>query len=248
MGKRYDNTMKIIKKIIQKQSSLSQNPAVTIGVLGDSVSQGCFECYLTSEDKIETVFDTASSYASRLKEMLNLLYPRVQFNMINAGISGDNAQGGLKRIDRDILAYHPDLVILGFALNDSTTGMDGIQKYKAAMSEMIRKITASGAECIVLTPNAMNTEVSCHLREKPLVKMAKSLEKIQNDGILDAYAQAARDVAEQEGAVLCDVYALWKSMIEAGVDVTDLLANHLNHPLRRMHYLTAMKLCECILK
>ena len=240
--------MKIIEKIIKKQSSLSQNPAITIGVLGDSVSQGCFECYMTSEDRIETVFDTASSYASRLKEMLNLLYPRVQFNLINAGISGDNAQGGLKRIDRDILAYHPDLVILGFALNDSTMGMDGLEKYKAAMSEMIRKIKASGSECIVLTPNAMNTEISCHLTEKPLMKMAKSLGKIQNEGILDRYAQAARDVAAAEGALLCDVYAKWKKMMDAGVNVTDLLANYLNHPIRQMHYLTAMMLCDCILK
>ena len=240
--------MKIIEKILKKQSALSQHPAITIGVLGDSVSQGCFECYLTSEEKIETVFDAASSYATRLKETLNLLYPRVQFNLINAGISGDNAQGGLKRIDRDILAYHPDLVILAFALNDATTGMDGIQKYKAAMSEMIKKVTESGAECIVLTPNAMNTEVSCHLKEKPFIKLAKSLERIQNDGILDAYAQAAREVAKQEGALLCDVYAKWKNMIEAGVNVTDLLANYLNHPIRQMHYLTATMLCDCILK
>ena len=65
---------------------------------------------------------------------------------------------------------------------------------------------------------------------------------------MDKYAEAAKSVAEENGAVVCDVYSVWKNMIAAGVDVTELLANKLNHPVRQMHYMTAMMLCECILK
>ena len=238
--------MKIIEKITKKQAALSANPAITIALLGDSVTQGCFECYADG-DNVETVFDTDSSYGSRLKSMLNLLYPRVQFNLINAGISGDSAQGGLKRLDRDVLSYHPDLVIVGFALNDSTTGLDGLEKYKKAMTEILTKIRAQGAECIVLTPNAMNLEVSCHLQDKPLVRFAKRFQQIQKDGVLDRYVEAAKEVATQTGATICDVYAKWQKMMDAGVDVTELLANKLNHPIREMHYLTAIMLCDCIL-
>ena len=240
--------MKIIEKIIKKQASLRENPAITIALIGDSVTQGCFECFTNEKGDIDTVFDAESSYGSRLKQILNRIYPTVQFNLINAGISGDSAPGGLKRLDRDVLSYNPDLVIVGFALNDSTMGLEGISQYKQAMSEILDKITKQGAECIVLTPNAMNTEISCHLKEKTLIKFAERFKKIQLGGILDRYVETAKEVAENYGAKVCDVYARWKAMIEAGVNVTELLANKLNHPIREMHYLTATMLCDCMLK
>ena len=93
----------------------------------------------------------------------------------------------------------------------------------------------------------MNTYVSSALKEKPLIKFAENFKRIQLDGILDQYAEAARGVAAAYGAKVCDVYAEWKKMMAAGVDVTELLANKLNHPIRRMHYMTAMMLLECIL-
>ena len=240
--------MKIVEKIISKKTSLKAHPAVTIAVIGDSVTQGCFECYVDAKNDLQTVFDYGSSYGTRLKEMLNTLYPNVPFNLINAGISGDSAPGGLKRLERDVLAYRPDLVIVGFALNDSTAGAKGLPLYEEAMTEMVRKIVSSGAECIVLTPNAMNTYVSDSIKEDAYYRFAVKFAELQNNGILDLYADAARAVAEKNDAVLCDVYAKWKMMIEAGVDVTELLANKLNHPTRKMHYLTAEMLVETILK
>jgi len=240
--------MKIVEKIIRKQSSLSQNPAVTIALIGDSVTQGCFECYTDDKGDLQTVFDYESSYGNRLRGMLNTLYPNVPFHIINAGISGDSAPGGLQRLERDVLSYHPDLVVVGFALNDSTKGVDGLPRYKDAMSEMIRKIIQSGAECIVLTPNAMTTKVSVHLKDKINRKFAELFSGIQNRGILDRYVDTAKEAAAENGAVVCDVYAKWKTMMAAGVDVTELLANKLNHPLRKMHYMTAEMLVETILK
>ena len=62
--------MKIIEKIIKKQTSLRENPAVTIALIGDSVTQGCFECYTDGKGDLQTVFDYASAYGTRLKEML----------------------------------------------------------------------------------------------------------------------------------------------------------------------------------
>ena len=239
--------MKIVEKITYKQSVASQAPAVTIALLGDSVTQGCFECYTDPKGNLKPVYDYDSSYGSRLQSMLHVLYPRVPIHIINAGVSGDSAQGGLRRLDRDVLSYRPDLVVVGFALNDSMAGAAGIEAYKAAMNEIVKKVVASGAECIVLTPNTMNTEVSDHLKEASERKLAEKMATLQNGGVLDLYADAAREIASKNGAVLCDVYAKWKKMMKAGVEVTELLSNKLNHPIRSMHYLTAMMLLDCIL-
>ena len=239
--------MKIIEKIAKKQSDLRANPAVTIGLLGDSVTQGCFECYTVTENSLDTVFDYEHAYGTRLKEMLNLLFPNVQINVINAGISGDSAPGGLARLDRDILAYNPDLVIVGFALNDACSGTAGLNAYKTAMAEILRRIKEKGAECIVLTPNYMNTQVSCHLKEELFRNLAERFAEIQNGGTLDAYVNALKEVADENGVKVCDVYSKWKKMAKSGVNVTELLANKLNHPIRPFHYLTAMMLCDCMM-
>ena len=48
--------MNILKKIRAKQADLFA-PPVAIAFLGDSVTQGCFEVYLTSEGAVQTVFE-----------------------------------------------------------------------------------------------------------------------------------------------------------------------------------------------
>lgn len=236
--------MKIIEKILEKQSNLYKSQPVTIAFLGDSVTQGCFECYYTSETTLETVFDYNSAYSTHVREILNILYPSVQINIINSGISGDNAINGLSRIDRDVLSYHPDLVVVGFALNDSCVGESGIENYYNAMSEIVRKIHASGAECILLTPNMMNTKKSCHLQGELFLNLADTFSKVQNNGILTRYVDVIRMIAKESGVALCDIYKSWQAMETGGVDTTELLANKFNHPIRQMHYYIAIKLIE----
>ena len=38
---------------------------------------------------------------------------------INAGISGDTTDGGLRRIERDVLAHRPRVVVVGLGVNDA---------------------------------------------------------------------------------------------------------------------------------
>ena len=93
--------MKIIEKIAKKSADIYGAKPVTIAFLGDSVTQGCFECFF-DEVGVQTVFDAQSGYAQRVKEILNTLYPNAQINIINSGISGDNAVNGNNRFERDI--------------------------------------------------------------------------------------------------------------------------------------------------
>jgi len=238
--------MKILEKIRKKQKNLIGEEPVTIAFLGDSVTQGCFECYLTSPTSIETVFDYENAYSTHVRNMLGLLYPNVQINIINSGVSGDRAAVGLERLDRDVLRYHPDLVVVGYALNDACRGEKGLAEYEECLGAMLRQIRESGAEAILLTPNMMDTEVSCRLTDKFFLELAEKFAAIQNGGLLDRYVETAKKVAVEEGAVVCDVYAAWKAMAAAGVCVTELLANKLNHPVRKMHQMTAFLLCKCI--
>ena len=77
--------MEIIRKIKEKSQDIYGTKSVTIAFLGDSVTQGCFECYFEGKS-VKTFFDAKSGYPVRVKEILNILYPSAQINIINSGI------------------------------------------------------------------------------------------------------------------------------------------------------------------
>ena len=235
--------MKIIDKLKAKNTDLFGAKAVTIAFLGDSVTQGCFECYFDENGVIQTVFDTKSAYPTRVKEILNIIYPSAQINIINAGISGDNAVNGNARFERDIASHSPDLVVVAFGLNDSCSGND-VKVYTDALESIFAKVKAIGSECIFLFQNMMNTKVSCHLKEDRERELAKGFVGIQNGGTLDKYHDAAKEIALKCGVAFCDIYSAWKKMAAGGVDITDMLANYYNHPKREFHYYTAIKVVE----
>lgn len=238
--------MKFIELLAKKQNDLYGARPATIAFLGDSVTQGCFELF-ESGRAIDTVFDNKSAYSTRVSEILHTFFPKAHINVVNCGISGDNAQNGLSRLDRDILPYRPDLVVVSYGLNDCGNGMGGLEKYTAALDGIFKHVKVTGAECIFMTENMMNTHVSCHLLNPRFIEIAEGTAKRQNEGILDAYFEAAKKVAEENGVRVCDCYAKWKAMAAAGVNVTELLSNYINHPIRDLHYLFAYSLIETML-
>ena len=238
--------MKIINKIVAKADgmTLAKTPIPTIAFLGDSVTQGCFEEFMSAEKCSDTVFDQSAVYHNLLKQMLSHIYPKAAVSIINAGISGDNSTGGLARLERDVLSHKPDLTVVCFALNDSTWGMNGLERYENNLRQIFQKLQETGSEVIFMTPNMLGTRVLYTLKFPILRDFMETLAKIQNEGILDAYVDTARRVAKECGVPVCDVYAKWKKMASYGTDTTLLLCDGMNHPIRPMHWLFAHSLLE----
>lgn len=240
--------MNIVEKIKRKQD-MSSNPPVTIAFIGDSITQGCFEVYYKTPTQLDTVYEYKSAFPTRLREMLALLYPSVQVNIINSGISGDTASRGLERLQRDVIEYAPDLVVVGYGANDCNLGgEDGIKDYAENLRIMFQRIKACGAEVIYLTEGPFCSKISHTITDKRLIQLAEKFSNLENRGTLDRYFTQGKAVANEEGVECCDVYSAWKALERAGVDTTELLANRLNHPSRDMHYYISVKLLETILK
>ena len=51
------------------------------------------------------------AYPERLARLLDLEYPRAQITMVNKGRGGEEAPAEFKRLDADVIAQNPDLVI-----------------------------------------------------------------------------------------------------------------------------------------
>ena len=238
--------MKFFEKITAKLND-RQAEGVTIAFLGDSVTQGCFECPSVNENRIgETVYDYQSAFSTRMREILNMLYPCVPFHIINAGISGDNTECGLKRLQRDVISKNPDLVIVSYGLNDSTLGMEYLKKYEENMEGIFAALKKENIDTIFLTQNFDCTKTSPYAVDPHIMELSVFLAKLQNEGVLKAYFDAVKVLAKKYDVRVCDLYSVWEKMAEKQVNTTELLANKLNHPIREFHYYMAIKLIETI--
>ena len=170
-----------------------------------------------------------------------------RMKIIIDAMGGDNAPGGALRFERDLLSYNPDLAVISFGLNDSVGGREGIAKYTEALEKMFSALRERGIEVIFLTENTMCTETSPHLKEDKLISLSRTFSEVQNSGMLTEYFNAAKELCGEYGVRVCDLHSVWLSMIGAGINTTELLANKLNHPIRAIHYYMAMKIVETML-
>lgn len=239
--------MRIRKYLAEKNSDIMRNGPVKIAFLGDSVTQGCFETIIAHDGSFSGINDYDAVYHNQLRKMLNTVFPDTPINIINAGIGGNSAVQGLERVERDVLAYSPDFAVVCFGLNDNIGGLKKLSIYEEALREIFRKLKAKDIETVFMTPNMMNTYVSTQIDHKILTDFAGDTAYSQMNGVMDSYIEGARKICTEEGIAVCDCYERWKKLFVSGVDITRLLANHINHPSREMHKLFARALFDAIM-
>ena len=236
--------MKIAQKFAEKAADNWNAPGVTLAFLGDSVTQGCFEIYRKADGNIETYFDKNNAYHAHLARMLAEVFPSVPVNIVNAGISGSNAVHGYERLERDVISHHPDLAVVCFGLNDCSGGPEKLGAYTEALDAIFARLAEENIETIFLTPNMMCTGVSCHIADEQFRRIAEDCARLQNEGVLAQYLDAAKEVCRRRDVTVCDCYAKWQALERSGADITELLANKINHPTREMNKLFAWSLME----
>lgn len=238
--------MNIINKIINKKKNPMGERQITIAFLGDSVTQGCFELYPVN-DHLATIFDEQTAYPILLKKMFGVVYPSVPFSFINAGISGDTIEGGLLRLDRDVLSYSPDLVVVCFGLNHFMDDENGLLSFENTLKSIIERTIKTGAEIIIMTPNMIADHASRTITDSTISAVAHKVCTIDNQKNVSRHVDAMRAIASEYQVPLCDCYSVWAKLSESGANITDLLSNKINHPVREMHFVFAYELFKTIL-
>ncbi len=131
---------------------------LTVAFLGGSLTWGA-----RSSDPQKT------SYRAVVGKKLEQKYPEARFTFVDAAIGGSGAQLGAYRLDRDVLAYKPDLVFLDFTLND---GVDKTTPDTLAAQEAIirRVITEAGCPVVQMFLAAQNMVTAGTLDKMTRVK------------------------------------------------------------------------------
>jgi lysophospholipase L1-like esterase len=89
------------------------------------------------------------SYPSQLESDLQRRFPGRDIDVVNAGVNGQEVPEMLARLDRDVLAHRPDLVIWQFGSNALLRGRS-TQEMEAAARAGIGRLKAAGVEVILM--------------------------------------------------------------------------------------------------
>lgn len=105
------------------------------------------------------------SYPSRLAVALAQRYPAATVEIVNRGINGEDAWENVARMDRDVLASEPDLVIWQMGTNAILHDVD-YEDFDRVVQQGIDRMKAAGIEVLLMdlqyAPRV--TEVPDHLR------------------------------------------------------------------------------------
>lgn len=225
--------MKIIEKIIAKRDHSTENAAPCIVFFGDSVTQGIMHLN----------FDLDAVYHHQVYEILKVLFPDTNIDILNAGIGGTTAEFGLTRLERDVLSKNPDLCVVAFGLNDCHEGENSLEIYLDSLKKIFTALQEKGIEVIFMTPNMMNTKITKNVPEIWEEFSHVSMKRMTS-GFFDNCMEAAVALAKECNVPVCDCYSKWKLLHKNGVDTSLLLANGINHPIPEMHKLFAYSIVE----
>jgi lysophospholipase L1-like esterase len=138
----------------------------------------------------------AKGYVTLLKNQLKEKYADLDIAVIGAGISGNKVPDLQRRLERDVLAKKPTIVVIYIGINDVWHGernpANGTskEKFEEGLREIVGKIKDGSARVILCTPSVIGEKTAG----------ANNL-----DAKLDEYSAISRKVAKDCKVQLCDL-------------------------------------------
>ncbi|MHC4257763.1 MAG: SGNH/GDSL hydrolase family protein [Planctomycetota bacterium] len=191
------------------------NRTVTIVCHGHSVPAGYFNT---------PVVRPFESYPHLLHKALKERYPDAVINVTVTAIGGEHSVDGAKRFRRDVLGCQPDVILIDYALNDRSVGLDVADK---AWSRMIEQAMDEDIKVLLLTPTPDIHHVPDDTTEE-----------------LNHHADQIRSLAKQYHVGLVDSLAAFDTELKKGTSLSELLSNGYNHPNKEGHEIVVQQILE----
>jgi hypothetical protein len=137
-------------KTIQK---LKTGENVNIVFYGDSITTGA------NSSKTINVAPYAENWTEMVTNYLKQTYKTENINYTNTAVGGTKTTWGIENVESRVNDYNPDLVILGFGMNDPDLTAE---TYQSQIQSIIDAIIVKNAECeiMLVAPMLPNSEVA----------------------------------------------------------------------------------------
>lgn len=189
-----------VKFLKAAQAKLARGDSLKIVAFGDSITDG------------GEATQPGLIFWQRWADDLQRKYPRARITAVNGSTGGGDTILAMQRLQTKVLDARPDLVLIGYGMNDHNKGRTTIPLFEKNLKEIIARIRReSSAEVILFSafpPNPRWKHGSHHMQD---------------------YAAATERVARETECAFADVFNNWQAMT-ARKKPEDLLANNINHP------------------
>jgi lysophospholipase L1-like esterase len=194
-------------------SAMSHGVEGVIVALGSSSTQGAMAS------------DVAHSYPAVLQQALSAALPEAHLAVINRGIGGQDATEELARLDTDVLAIRPQLVIWQVGANGALRNADP-EVFRSTVAAGVRRLQAAGAD-VILMDNQQSPKL-----------LAKAAEP--------EFDHELAEVARDTGAELFSRRALMRAWSHEGAPPVQFIASDGLHHNDRGYHCIAQSLASAI--
>jgi lysophospholipase L1-like esterase len=195
-----NNIMTQLRIGFLRSVALTAAMAVAVGIVSKAAAA---EPLVKSGDKVIFLGDSITAGGTWpggyiTLTALGLKAAGIDIKASNAGVGGNRSREMLARLDRDVLNYKPNWVLVSCGVNDSNTGEYGVpaDEYRDNVAKIVERSQAAGAKVMVLTNTVGREDFSQIMRD--VVKEKKCVladlrvpyQKASND---NPWAQMAND-------------------------------------------------------
>lgn len=195
-------------------AKLQAKEDLSIVFYGDSITTGCNASgnYLAMPEMPR--FD--QMVVSRLKDWY--AYDTTDITLTNTAVGGWLSDNGKAEFTERVLNYHPDLVVIGFGMNDGTWQVPA-ETFGINIDFMVQKIKAQNPDCEIILLSTMlpNPDATTESNGDYL--------KSQKD-----YLPVLKEIAAgYPGIAVADITSVHEGLLQRK-DYCDMTGNNINHP------------------
>lgn len=195
------------KYLVNLREKLINGIPVNIVSYGDSITAGGEAS--TTEQTFQYL------YGNYLKG----IFPKSHITIEDVSIPGANSSTAIAARDKTLGKTTPDVVLLGWGMNDHNIGGNSPEKFKLNLMTLVDKIKSEkNAEVIIFSTFPPNDEWHYGTHS------------------MNQYAEATKKAAIETNCAYVDVYNTWIKVLKRK-DISSLLGNNINHPNDFGHWL-----------
>ena len=208
-GERLANPNDQSKYLVNFRKKLEAGRPVTIVSYGNSITAGGEAS--TPQLRFQSV------YGNYLKS----IFPSANFTIEDVSIPGYSSSQGIEWWDTYIGKTSPDLVLVGWGMNDHNIGGNTPEQFRKNLVKLVGMIKErKNAEVILYSSFPPNND--WHFGSHSM----------------ELYAEATKQAALEANCAYVDVYSTWFKVLKRK-DQSSLLGNNINHPNDFGHWLYA---------